>query len=230
MGAFSPETMNQTSSDHSEAAAAALPVVYLVDDDRDFRLSLHQLIEDQQLSCAAYATAEEFLEDLPENAYGCLILDLRMPGMDGLELQHQLRRRGASLPIVFLTGHGELRAAVAALKQGAIEFLTKPADPEVFLTAVTRALAAAAQWRDREAELVETRQRLDSLTPREREVLAGVIAGKVSRQIAEDLSISRKTVEMHRARIMDKMAASNLAALIRMCVRLEEREGPAACC
>ena len=188
--------------------------VYVVDDDEAMRDSLRWLLESAGYRVASFASAERFLAALRPNDAACLVLDVRMPGLTGLELQQELNRRGAALPIVFITGHGDVPMAVDALKSGAFHFLEKPFQGERLLELIEQ---ASTQRTPAEAERAQRRcaaARLATLTQREREVMDLVVLGRKNKQIAETLGISVKTVEAHRARAMEKMDVSSLAELV----------------
>jgi FixJ family two-component response regulator len=192
------------------------PTVFVVDDDEAVRGGLQQLLQSIGLKVQTYGSADEFLANyLPEQS-GCLVLDIRMPGMGGLDLQEQLAEQGIYLPIIFLTGHGDVPAAVRALKAGAMDFLEKPFNCQVLLDLVQQGIRRDAETRTRGAEESEITRRLAMLTAREREVLDMVIAGKANKVIAMDLDISERTVEFHRGKIMKKMQVRSLAELINM--------------
>lgn len=196
--------------------------VYVVDDDAAMRDSLCWLLSSVSLKAKAYASADEFLADWDPSMPGCLLLDLRMPGLNGLELQEKLVKDGREIPIIFLSGHGDVPTAVRAMQSGATEFLTKPFSERFLLERVQAALEQdIKQRRHRRAnEVLEARYAV--LTPREREVLHLVVAGKVNREIAEDLSISPKTVELHRSNLMKKMHADSVPSLVTMCLSIPE--------
>jgi len=185
------------------------PLVHVVDDDAALRDSLRWLLESAGLRVATYASAESFLEAYAAAQGGCLLLDIRMPGMSGLELQDELKRRGYTIPIVFITGHGDVPMAVNAVKKGALEFIEKPYNAQALLVMVDHAL-------DIDAEARRVAARLGRLTKREREVMELVIAGKRNQDIAAELSISIKTVEAHRAGMMWKMGVDSLAELVQL--------------
>jgi FixJ family two-component response regulator len=190
--------------------------VFVVDDDAPARDSLRTLIESVGLQYAGYATAEEFLAVYTAEQPGCLVLDLRMPGMDGLDLQEELSRCGYTIPIIFVTGYGEVPVAVHALRAGAVDFLEKPCSHRELLKRICDAVELDAKHRRGERHQSEIARRIRSLSPREREVLDLVLAGKHSKEIAAELGIASKTVDTHRANIMQKLHADSLPALFRM--------------
>jgi len=188
-------------------------VIHVVDDDPDMRAAITRLLRAEGYEVRSYTSVGEFLLNRT-NGPGCLVLDLQMPGPNGLELQESLRSDPAAPPIVFLTGHGDITSGVRAMKNGAIDFLTKPVDPGVLLQAVMAALAQDRERRDARARRAAMEARLSRLTARERSVYERVIAGKLNKQIAGELGITERTVKMHRAQIMTKMEVSSLAELV----------------
>jgi two-component system, LuxR family, response regulator FixJ len=191
-------------------------LVYIVDDDEDVRESLSALLEVRSYTVRTFGLAREFLAAAPTLRPGCLIADIRMPEMDGLELQRHLTQRSFNFPLIVITGHGDVALAVRAMKAGAIDFIEKPFAAEAIVASVDAGLARLGT-RDAEDPLAAAAAaRLPLLTPREREVLQGLLAGLPNKSIAYDLAISPRTVEIHRARVMDKMGARNLSELIRM--------------
>lgn len=198
----------------------AVETVFVVDDDGPFRDSLKVLFESVGLEVREFAEAQSFLDEVSLNESGCIVLDIRMPGMSGLELQQVLNDRGNEIPIVFMTGHGDIEMAVSAMKDGAIDFLTKPFSHQDLLDRVHRALREGAEVRDQYHEKEALEERLDSLTPREREVLELVVTGAANKVMANRLDVSQRTVEIHRAAVMKKMDADSLADLVRMAVAL----------
>jgi len=198
------------------------PTVFIVDDDEAVRNSLRLLLKSVGLAASALPTAQEFLSSYSADQPGCLVLDVRMPGMSGLELQQQLNVRGAVIPVIFITGHGDIPMAVEAIQQGAFDFLQKPFRDQDLIDRIQRALAKDRTNRTELQEHTRTRERLESLTPREREELALVVSGKPNKVMAGDLGVSQRTVEIHRARVMEKMGASSLAQLVRMVMDLDE--------
>jgi len=195
--------------------------VFVVDDDPSVRGGLGRLFKSVGLGVEAFASAREFLERPPAPGAACLVLDVRLPELSGLDLQAELAERGVAIPIIFITGHGSVPMSVRAMKAGAADFLEKPVDEQELLDAVHRALERARVAKGEEAALEEVRGRLASLTPREREVLAHVVAGRLNKQIAADLGTSEKTVKVHRARVMEKMKVSSLAELVRAAEKLD---------
>lgn len=194
--------------------------VYVVDDDESVREGLSSLLRSAGFRVELFSSAQAFLDRPGDPCPGCLVLDVSLPGLSGLELQARLAGRQAALPIIFITGHGDIPMSVRAMKAGAAEFLTKPFSDRVLLDAVELALEKSrAAWRDR-AALAELEGRYESLTPREREVLAHVVAGRLNKQIAGDLGTSEVTVKVHRGRVMEKMQAASVADLVKMAGRL----------
>ena len=194
-------------------------IVYVVDDDPAVRKGLMRLLRSAGHEVTAFASAEEFLVRDDRQGVGCIVLDVRMPGVDGLELPANLAAQGVDLPIVFLTGHGDIPLSVKAMKQGAADFLTKPADEEVLLNAVHKALECHRVSLSERREARAVRVQLESLTPRERDVLRCVISGARNKQIAGHLGIAEKTVKIHRARVMEKTGVSSVAELVQTCQR-----------
>jgi len=199
------------------------PVVFIVDDDEAVRNSLRLLVKSIGLNATVLGSAQEFLTSYDPMQPGCLVLDVRMPGMSGLELQQQLNLRGAVIPVIFITGHGDIPMAVEAMQQGAFDFLQKPFRDQDLIDRVQKALERDHKNRADLGERRRIRERRDSLTPREREVLSLVTSGKANKVMAADLGLSQRTVEIHRARVMEKMEAHSLAQLVRMMLVLEQR-------
>ena len=197
------------------------PRIFVVDDDDAVRDSLSDLIDSVGLEVATYPSAHKFLEVYDNAQRGCLVLDIRMPGMSGLELQERLNERGSTLPIVFITGHGDVPMAVEAMKRGAVDFIQKPFRDQELLDRINLALEQNRRRRAAEDTKQDIVQRISSLTRREREVMEMVIKGKANKVIAIDLGLSQRTVEVHRAHVMDKMKARTLAELVRMNTTLE---------
>ena len=197
------------------------PTIFVVDDDDAVRDSLSDLIDSVGLEVATYSSAHEFLDVYDNAERGCLVLDIRMPGMSGLELQERLNDRGSTLPIVFITGHGDVPMAVEAMKRGAVDFIQKPFRDQELLDRINLALEQNRRRRAAEETKQDIAGRIASLTRREREVMEMVIQGKANKVIAIDLGLSQRTVEVHRAHVMDKMKARTLAELVRMNTTLE---------
>jgi FixJ family two-component response regulator len=197
-----------------------VPTVFVVDDDASVRGALARLLHSAGYQTETFASAEGFLAQSRFDAPACILLDVRMPGLNGLELQQALAAADRQLPIVFITGHGDVPMSVRAMKAGAEDFLPKPFDDEELLKAVAQALNKSQREQNERTEVVEIRKRLSSLTPREREVLCHVVAGQLNKQIASDLRIAEKTIKVHRARVMEKMGASSLAGLVAMTARI----------
>ncbi len=194
--------------------ASNVQCVHLVDDDEALRDSLVWLTESQGFKVAAYDSAEAFLGAWSPDMAGCLVLDVRMPGMSGLELYERLMQMHSTLPVIFITGHGDVPMAVSALKKGAVDFIEKPFNDKDMLRLIETCLSLDHEQREKRSHTAEIRRQLGQLTQREREVLDLIIAGKLNKQIADVLSISIKTVEVHRARVMEKMGARTLADLV----------------
>lgn len=192
------------------------PTVFIVDDDEAVRDSLELLVSTVGETTRAFASADAFLEHYEPQMAGCLLLDVRMPGMSGLELQERLAEIGSILPIVFITGHGDVEMAVHAMQAGAVDFLQKPFRDEELLRAIRRAIAADRKNREILEKRQQILQRLEKLTPREHEVMERVVQGQANKVVAIDLGVSERTVEIHRSRVMSKMEASSLAHLVRM--------------
>lgn len=199
--------------------------VHIVDDDNSFRIALARLLRAVGYNVQEYASAGAFLVAQRELESGCVLLDIRMPGPSGLELQDALARSEQKLPVIFLTGHGDIPTTVRAMKAGAVDFLTKPVNREALLAAVEAAIAQDAKARAMRETLRELHARYETLTPRERQVLGGVISGHPNKQIAAELGTAERTIKAHRAQVMDKMRVSSLAELVQACDRLEARYG-----
>jgi two-component system response regulator FixJ len=191
-------------------------VVHVIDDDEAVRESLAFLLRSADLEVSTYESATAFLAALPKVEPGCVITDVRMPGLSGTELLQKLKEMGVTMPVIVVTGHGDVPLAVEAMKMGAIDFFEKPFDDEALLASVRSSLGSWGEKEAREAERADVRARLESLSPRERDVLKGLVAGHPNKTIAFDLGISHRTVEIYRANVMTKMKASSLSELVRM--------------
>jgi FixJ family two-component response regulator len=194
----------------------ARPTIFVVDDDAAVRDALKMLLRSVGQAVETYGSGQEFLDTYSEDRPGCLVLDIRMPGMSGLELQQKLNEKHSILPIIFITGHGDVPMAVEAMQAGAVDFIQKPFRDQDLIDRINQALEKDAANRAALGERNDIRRRLETLTPREREVLDLVVHGKANKVIAGDLKLSQRTVEIHRARVMEKMQASSLAHLVRM--------------
>jgi two-component system, LuxR family, response regulator FixJ len=190
--------------------------VFVVDDDDAVRDSLRLLLKSAGMACEVFSSAQQFLSTYEPSQPGCLVLDVRMPGMSGLEMQQELSLRGAMIPVIFITGHGDIPMAVEAMQHGAFDFLQKPFRDQELLDRVQRALMRDMENRIRLRQTDKIRERLATLSPREREVLELVTQGKANKMVAGDLGVSQRTVEIHRAHVMQKMEAGSLAELVRM--------------
>ncbi len=195
---------------------AGSDIVHVIDDDADVRQSLAFLLSTVGFAVRVHDSADAFLRVLPDVQEGCVVTDVRMPGIDGIELQRRLAAAGVTLPVIVMTGHGDVALAVAAMKAGAVDFIEKPFDDEVLIAAIRAALARRAGDRQRNALVAEVRERTKLLSERERQVMDGLVAGKPNKLIAHDLGISARTVEIYRANVMTKMQADSLSALVRM--------------
>ena len=192
------------------------PTVFIVDDDAAIRFAMQALMDSVNLDHEIFASADDFLEKIGEQRPGCLVLDIRMPGLGGLELQEELIKRGNTLPIIFITGHGDVPMAVEAMQKGAVDFIQKPFRDQELLDRVSEALTTDQERRSAREEKAEVLSRIEKLTNRERQVLDLVVTGKPNKVIAYELGVSQRTVEIHRARVMEKMQAKSLADLVRM--------------
>ena len=197
-------------------ASAAVPTVYIIDDDSRVRASIQGLLKSAGLHSIGFETAEQFGREEATDGPSCLILDVSLPGISGLDFQQQLRSAGRPIPIIFITGHGDIPMSVKAIKSGALEFLTKPFGDQDLLNAVEQALAGDSISRREHAEITALEKRYDDLTHREKEVMEFVVSGMLNKQIAAELGISEITIKVHRARVMHKMQAGSLAELVRM--------------
>jgi FixJ family two-component response regulator len=197
------------------------PIVFVIDDDRMIREGLQSLIRSVGLRVETFGSAQDFLIAKRQDAPACLVLDVRMPGLSGLDLQLKLSDANVQIPIIFITGHGDIPMSVRAMKEGAHEFLTKPVRGQDLLDAVQKAIASDRVLRKERAEVSEIRTRFDSLTPREKEVLDFVVAGLLNKQIAGEMGTSELTVKTHRAHVMEKTHADSIAHLVRMAEKLK---------
>jgi two-component system, LuxR family, response regulator FixJ len=204
---------------------ASEATVFIVDDDEAVRDSLGLLLRSAGYRARCYGSARDFLKAFDPRDYGCLVLDIRMPGMSGLELQKHLVEIGCNIPVVFITGHGDIPMAVEAVRQGAVDFIQKPFDDQELVDRINEAMRLAAQQREGELERLEILDRIESLTAREKQVMGQVVQGKANKVIAGDLGVSQRTVEIHRARVMEKMQANSLAHLVRMVMVSEAQPG-----
>jgi RNA polymerase sigma factor (sigma-70 family) len=200
--------------------ATEAPVIYVVDDDLPVRESLDSLIRSVGFRVQTFASAQDFLRYKRPDVAGCLVLDVRLPGLSGLDLQRQMGQAEIQIPIIFITGHGDIPMSVRAMKEGAVEFLTKPFRDQDLLDAIQQAVERDRASRQARAELAGLRERLRSLTPREREVMRHVVSGLLNKQIAAELGTSEVTVKLHRSKVMQKMQAASLADLVRMVGKL----------
>jgi len=205
----------------------SVPIVHVVDDDESMRVAVARLLRAEGHEVRTYASAGDFLLAPPEPGPGCLVLDLQMPGPSGLDLQEALQRHPTPLPVVFLTGRGDVASSVRAMKSGAVDFLTKPMEPAALVKAVETALARDRSARAQQENIGAAQARFSKLTLRERCVFEHVVAGKLNKQIADKLGIAERTVKMHRAQVMMKMGAGSIAELVHLADSLGRRDTPA---
>ena len=205
-----------------------VPTVFLVDDEASVLKALSRLLRSADLNVETFGSPQEFLQRYDPSAPGCLVLDVAMPGLNGLDLQKALAAKGVELPIIFLTGQGDIPMSVEAMKQGAVDFLTKPTDDEDLLAAIRAGIEKDRANRQAGAERSKIQQQLARLTPREREVLHHIIAGKLNKQVAADLGVVEKTIKVHRARVMKKMNVRSLAELVRVAEHAGIKPAPGA--
>jgi FixJ family two-component response regulator len=200
----------------TEQAINAAPVVFVVDDDADVREGLRALLDSIGLRCEVFASTREFLQRKPADTAGCLVLDVRMPGTSGLDLQTEMANANIDIPIIFLTGHGDIRMTVKAMKAGAVEFLTKPVREQDLLDAINVALGRDRARRENEDKVRQLKRRFESLSDREREAMSLVITGMRNKQIAGEMKLSEVTVKVHRHNLMKKLGAKSIPGLVRM--------------
>jgi FixJ family two-component response regulator len=201
--------------------AAAVPTVFIIDDDRGMRQAVQDLVESVGLRAESFATGQEFLDKRRTSDPSCLVLDVRLPQMSGLDFQQRLTEIGMQIPIIFITAHGDIPMSVRALKSGAVEFLTKPFRDQDLLDAIQQALQRDRVVQEHEAEVRELRERYQGLTAREREVMGFVVSGLLNKQIASEIGASEATVKIHRGNLMEKMQAASLVELVRMADKLK---------
>jgi FixJ family two-component response regulator len=202
-------------------SAAAVPTVFIIDDDRGMRQSIQDLVESVGLRAESFATGEEFLKRKRTNDPSCLVLDVRLPQMSGLDFQRQLAETGMQIPIIFVTAHGDVPMSVRALKSGAVEFLTKPFRDQDLLDAIQQALQRDRAAQEQQAEIHDLQERYGELTAREQQVMALVVSGMLNKQIASEIGASEATVKIHRGNVMRKMQAGSVVDLVRMADKLK---------
>ena len=202
-------------------SARDVATVFIIDDDAGVRESIKDLVESVGLQAEAFSTAQEFLSNDRRSGPSCLVLDVRLPGISGLDLQHELRRTGIKIPIIFITGHADVPMSVTAMKSGAVEFLTKPFREQDLLDVIQRAVNRDRLFREKRNQLIELQERYACLSVREREVMSLVVSGLLNKQIAAELQASETTVKIHRGHVMQKMQAKSLPDLVRMADRLK---------
>jgi FixJ family two-component response regulator len=222
---YTPSAQSPPKSGSSvpERARTDEPIVYVVDDEMSIRNSTKELAESVGLRVQTFATAQDFLQTERPDVPGCLVLDVRLPGLSGFDLQRELCKSKNPLPVIFVTGHGDIPMSVKAMKAGAIDFLAKPYRHQDLLDAITQAIERDRLARKQRSELLEVRSHYETLTPREREVMSFLVKGFLNKQVAAELGMTVPTVKFHRAHLLEKMKAESIAELVRMSERLEAR-------